>query len=499
MWVLTATAAAEDDQTPGALTVSVKTLGNVAVPVERDVEAKLISPNDTPVSSELAAKVLEITADVGDRVNEGDVLARLDCRDFDVRLRQAKAGVATVKARIAATSARVGAAESRVNAAGSRVSAADSRAGAAVAGVSSAQAVVKATTARVQATRTSINSAKSRVNTAQAQANAARARVPAAQAQFKLAQAELQRNQQLRQDKLIPVNILEQARAGFDSAQSSLNAAQADFAAAQAAVVTANQDISAAQANVAAGQADIESAKAQIASAQASVGSAKADSGTARADLETAKSELEGAKADLLTVKTELETALAQQEAAEVVSGRCLITAPFTGQVTRRQVQLGQISAPGTPAFQLLQSQGLEVVVQLSPDEIRDQEQGEKVRFVADGKELEVGRRAVVAQVASATGTQEVRYTIQREHELPVGKTGRLRWQGKLPAISPEWLLRREGGLGLMLAVDGKAEFYPLKNAREGQPALIDLPADTLLIDANRLRVRNGQNIQIGE
>lgn len=492
-------AGAEDDQTPNALPVSVKTIGNVAIPVERDVEARLISPNDTPVSAELAAKVLEISADVGDRVEAGDVLARLDCRDYEVKLRQAKAGVATVRARIEAAAARVAAADSRIGAAQSRVDAAASRVNAAVSRVRAAEAGVQAATARMQSTGTGINTAKSRVNTAKAQANAARARIPSAQAQFKLAQAELNRNRQLRNNKLIPVNVLDQAQASFDSAQSSLSAAQADFAAAQAAVSTANEEINAAGANLQASKADVESGKANVGTVKAELGSSKADLGSAQADLSTARADREGSQADLLTVETELENALAQQEAAEVVVGRCQITAPFVGQVTQRQVQLGQISAPGTPAFQLLQNQGLEVVAELSPDEIRDQEQGEKVRFVTETDELEVERRAVVGQVNAASGTQVVRYRISSEHELPVGKNGRLRWQGKLPAISPEWLLRREGGLGLMLAVDGKAEFYPLDNAREGQPALIDLPADTLLIDANRLRVRNGQTIQLSE
>ncbi len=492
---------AEDSPLPDALSVSVKTIGSVVMPVERDVEAKLVSPNDTPVSSELAARVVEIAADVGDQVNQGDVLARLDCRDFEVRLRQAKAGVATVKARIDAAAARVGAAESRVGAAQSRVDAAVSRVNAAVSRVKAAEAGVQAATARMQAVGTGINTAKSRVNTAKAQAAAAKARIPSAQAQFKLAQAELNRNRKLRNNKLVPVNALDQAQAAFDSAQSSLSAAQADFAAAQAAVSTANEEINTAGANLQAGKAEVASGKANVDTARAELGTSKAGVGSAKADLGTAKAEMEGSRADLLTVKTELGNALAQQEAAEVVVGRCQITAPFTGQVTQRQVQLGQLSSPGAPAFQLLQHRGLEVTARLSADEIRDQEQGEKVRFVAggDGQELIVKRRAVVAQVASDSGTQEVRYTIQHEHQLPVGKTGRLRWQGKLPAISPDWLLRREDGLGLMLAVDGKAEFYRLEHAREGQPALVDLPADTLLIDANRFRVRNGQKIRIDE
>ncbi|PID33944.1 MAG: hypothetical protein CR976_02965, partial [Thiotrichales bacterium] len=155
-----------------ALAARVIALSKVAIPVERDVEAKLISSNDTPVSPELAARVLKIEADVGDEVTVGDVLARLDCRDYDVKLRQAKAGVSTVKARIQAALARVGAAESRVGAAESRAGAAESQAAAAgsrvnaaASRVNAATAGVQAATARMQAIGTGINAAKSRVNT----------------------------------------------------------------------------------------------------------------------------------------------------------------------------------------------------------------------------------------------------------------------------------------------------------------------------------------------
>ena len=123
---------AEDNKDAEALKVTVVTLADVASQVQRDVEAELVSINDAAINAELTARVVEINARVGDQVHEDDVLALLACRDFDVALRQAKAGAETVKARIAATSARAGAAESRASAATSRSNAAIARVRAAV-------------------------------------------------------------------------------------------------------------------------------------------------------------------------------------------------------------------------------------------------------------------------------------------------------------------------------------------------------------------------------
>ncbi len=409
-----------------AVNVTLKRLGDITVPVERDAPAALISLNDSPLSAQLSAKVLAIKADVGDQVKQGAVLAVLECRDFNASLRQASAAVVTAKARIEATRART-----------------------------------TSTGTRLQSTGARINSAQARINSAQARAAAARARVPAAESQFKLAQIQLQRNQRLRADKLIPTDTLDQAQATFSTAQGSLSAAQADLGAAQA--------------ETNANSADLEGANA---------------------DLAAAKADLAAAQADLLTVETELESALAQEEAAQIIVERCQITAPFAGQITGRTLQEGQIAAPGNPAFQMLQTGALELTASLSADAVKDLEQGESLRFVADGVEIPVERRAVIAQIVGNTRTQEVRFSFKGKHSLPIGKTGRVVWQGKLPAIPASWILRREGGLGLMLAVDGKARFMPLENAQEGQPVLMELSADTQLIDDNRLRVRDGQTIQ---
>jgi RND family efflux transporter MFP subunit len=207
--------------------------------------------------------------------------------------------------------------------------------------------------------------------------------------------------------------------------------------------------------------------------------------------------QLEKTQADFEGAQAEVAVAQAQVDTAALAVSRCDMTAPFAGQITQRHLQLGQQATPGTPAFQLLQDKALEVSASLSVDEVQDQTQGAALRFVADGVSIPLERRAVVGQIAGNTRTQEVRFTLKGEHSLPVGRSGRVVWQGKLQALPASWVVRREGGLGVMLEVDGMAKFHPLPDAKEGQPVLTDLPTSVRLIDQNRLRARDGQAVTV--
>lgn len=206
---------------------------------------------------------------------------------------------------------------------------------------------------------------------------------------------------------------------------------------------------------------------------------------------------LDKSAADADAAKADLAAAKVQAETAGLAVSRCRIEAPFDGQITLRHVQLGQRVAPGTPAFQLLQSASMEVSAALSVDEVLDQEQGSELRFVVNGISIPLERRAVVAQVGGSTRTQEVRFTLKGGDDLPVGRTGQVTWQGKLPVLPASWLVRREGGLGVMLEDNGVARFHPLPEAKEGQPTPVSLSPQTRLIDQNRLRARDGQAVAI--
>lgn len=453
-WMLTFNVIAQTNTELEAMPVTLKPLSEVLVAVERDATASLVSLNDASLSAQLSAVVLAVNAHVGDKVQKDAVLASLDCRDFQTSLRQAIASVETVQARIKASAARAESSRTRIDSAQARIQSAEARVGSAYARVLSAHA---------------------RAVSASDRAASAQARISGVQAQLELAQSQLQRNRQLRQQQLIPVDVLDQAQASYDAAVSNLASIQADQRAAEGEMRAAEADQRAAE------------AEQQV---------AQAEQGSIETELAAAHADFQAAEADYLTTVTELESAKAQQEAAQLTVERCLIRAPFAGQITERFLQQGQLASPGSPAFQILQIGALELSANLSVDDVRDLGQAKAVHFIADGKRIPVSPRAVLAQVTGDTRTQEVRFSLnESDHALPVGQNGRVVWQGQLPAVPASWVLRREGQLGVMLAEQNRAKFHPLPNAREGQPALIDLSPAIQLIDVNRIRVRDGQAI----
>jgi len=73
--------------------VRVKTVRyrDVAYYPEHSTAAEVIASNDSTLSAEITATVKNIAHDTGERVDAGDVLVTLDCRDYKLQLQQARA------------------------------------------------------------------------------------------------------------------------------------------------------------------------------------------------------------------------------------------------------------------------------------------------------------------------------------------------------------------------------------------------------------------------
>ncbi len=80
------------------INVTVSTLSDIVIYPEFSVPATTQSINDSRISAETSGRILEMPVLVGDRVEKGQTIARLDCRNNLARLTQVKAALASAKA-----------------------------------------------------------------------------------------------------------------------------------------------------------------------------------------------------------------------------------------------------------------------------------------------------------------------------------------------------------------------------------------------------------------
>ncbi len=78
--------------------VTVKPLSELAIYPQLEAPATVVSINRSRLSAEIRALVTEIPIQVGDPASKGDVLVRLDCTDYEIGLRQARAALDAAKA-----------------------------------------------------------------------------------------------------------------------------------------------------------------------------------------------------------------------------------------------------------------------------------------------------------------------------------------------------------------------------------------------------------------
>jgi len=84
-----------------AVTLGTRALRDIAIFPERTAPAQSLPANESKLSAEVSARILELPYDVGQIVRKGDVVARLDPRDFELAVAKAKASMVAVEARIA--------------------------------------------------------------------------------------------------------------------------------------------------------------------------------------------------------------------------------------------------------------------------------------------------------------------------------------------------------------------------------------------------------------
>lgn len=240
---------------------------------------------------------------------------------------------------------------------------------------------------------------------------------------------------------------------------------------------------------------------------------ARAELRVTRAQLDHARGQLTRARnlkknrsiSDELLDQRELELATRQAEEgarreavrqAEIDVGHCDIRAPFDAVVTTRPVSVGTYMARGNAVIGLLETSGQEVSARLRESEIATMQDAENLVFEAVTGRFPLQLRALLPVTDANTRTREARLEFTDETAI-AGTAGRLVWRGRQLTLPADYLVRRQDMLGIFITRGDTAHFIHLPRAQEGQAAVVDLPAQTLLITEGRWRLVDGQQISV--
>jgi len=164
--------------------------------------------------------------------------------------------------------------------------------------------------------------------------------------------------------------------------------------------------------------------------------------------------------------------------------------------VTARKASRGDYARPGTPIVRLVDLNHLEVSAQIQQQDIAEMEKARALEFRMARQHFPLQLRAIVPMLESRIRSYEARFVFARE-KAPPGAAGRLYWESPEPHIPANFLVQRNGQLGLFLYDEGIARFHVLPGAVQGLPARVALSPTTQVIDAGRYSVEDGDAVQI--
>jgi membrane fusion protein (multidrug efflux system) len=310
----------------------------------------------TAIAPKISGNVVEVAVLDNQAVKAGQVLVRIDPRDYQARADQAKAALLEAESKLRSarvTVPMVDATTLSVNT-GATAQLADAQA-----------EVVRARAAWEQSTSSDLAFAQANVTTRQAS--------------NERAQADLARMQPL-------VDKAEISRLQFDAYTASARVAASELQAAQEKLASARQDVAIRKAALDAAQTKVNQAQAQVENSLANrkqVDVRQADAGTAAASVESYRASL---------------------EAAELMLSYTTIRSPIDGVVTRKSVEVGQIVQPGQGLMTVIPLQDTWVTANFKETQLADVRPGQKAEIHVDMYGQSVTGH--VDSIAGATGSR---------------------------------------------------------------------------------------------
>ena len=311
-----------------------------------------------PLSTRVAGHVIKVNPHDQQAVKAEDILVQLDPRDFEVALAKARAELADAEATLAGARSDVP-----------------------VTSVSTASTLSGARSSRQDAT--------AQVSWSEQALGAARARLKTAEANVRVAEANANKDaQNVERYKALVVRD-DIPRQQYEQAVADAEAARANVDAQKAAVTEAQQNILAAEKSV-------DQARAKVGQADATIEGAM-----------TGPQQVKSSEARAQSASAKVAQKRAEVEQAELNLKYTTITAPATGIVARRSVEVGQYVEPGQLLLAIVDLSKVWVVANFKETQLKDMKVGQRADLSVDAN-----GRTYTGHIESMAGASGARFSL---------------------------------------------------------------------------------------
>jgi membrane fusion protein, multidrug efflux system len=303
----------------------------------------------SPVSAKVAGHIVELRVSDNQAVKVGEILLRVDPRDFEAKRDQTRAAVAVAEANVRAAGAELPLAREMTRSQ-----------------VDEARAALEGTRVAVRSSQSGEDEVRARLDSKRSAAAASRADVAAAESNQRKARRDLDRMQQLMKNDYV-------ARREYDDAVAALENADAVLEASRRRLASIEKEVQQTEAEVASRVLGTEQARQRVAELRGTLSKVESQQQTVsvkQAELARAEALLKSAQADLAVAELNLE--------------HTIVRSPIDGVVSKRSVEVGQIVQPGQPLLALVPLHEVWVLANFKETQLTRIRPGQKAEIRVD-------------------------------------------------------------------------------------------------------------------
>ncbi|HEV8615485.1 MAG TPA: HlyD family secretion protein [Methylomirabilota bacterium] len=304
----------------------------------------------SPVSAKVAGHVVEMLVRDNQAVRRGELLLRVDPRDFVARRDQARATVAVAEADLKAVRAELPMTREVTRAQ-----------------VDEGRAALEGTNVSVRSSQSAVEEARARLESRRAATAALRAEVAAAESAQRRAAREMERMRQLLKNDYV-------SRREHDDAESAMETTAAAVEAAQRRLAQSERETQQAEAELASRILGVEQARQKVMEARG---------GLAR--VEGQGHQVAVKMAEATRSEARLQQARAELAQAELAVEHTEVRAPVDGVVSKRTVEIGQIVQMGQPLMAIVPLNDVWVVANFKETQLTRVRPGMRAEVEIDG------------------------------------------------------------------------------------------------------------------